>query len=163
MVLIKRLLTGDAVVLDVCGRADVMVDGKVKHATFFYPPHGMILKEQSGDGDEVEFGICLGRGSFLGGVKLFWCGRAALFRTWCARTDDGALFFRRWLVLSSVALNCTYDVCDEFKGIGDVVRVEKKDRRLVYRCLKVHDKDESPKIILSLEVPYDVSGKEIAQ
>ena len=160
VILIKKLLMGDAAVFVRSGSVNIVVDGKEKCAKIFRVSDtltkNIYYKQKNQKMGNPYFMVYLGHGSFMGGANLVWCSGLSLFRTWCATPRDGALYFGRWLVLSSTSLNCTYDVCDEFKGIGcDTVRVEKKDRKLVYKCLKTHGKDESPQVILSLEVPYD--------
>ncbi len=160
VILIKKLLMGDAAVFVRSGSVNIVVDGKEKCAKIFRVSvtltKNIYYKQKNQKMGNPYFMVYLGHGSFMGGANLFWCSGLRLFRTLCTRSDGGALYFGRWLVLSSTSLNCTYDVCDEFKGIGcDTVRVEKKDCKLVYKCLKMHGKDESPQIILSLEVPYD--------
>ena len=160
VILIKKLLMGDAAVFVRSGSVNIVVDGKEKCAKIFRVSDtltkNIYYKQKNQKMGKPYFMVYLGHGSFMGGANLFWCSGLSLFRTWCATPRGGALYLGRWLVLSSTSLNCTYDVCDEFKGIGcDTVRVEKKDCKLLYKCLKTHGKDESPQVILSLEVPYD--------
>lgn len=157
VILVKKILMGDAVVFAGCRRANVIVNGKVECVRVFRVPdthENNIYKQKYKKMGSPYFMVYLGHGSFLGGAEVFWCSGLKLFRTWCARPDGGALYFGRWLVLSSTSMNCTYDVCDEFKGIGcDAVKVEKIGNKLVYKCLKKQSDDVPSKVILSLEIP----------
>lgn len=52
---------------------------------------------------------------------LYWLGRGKIGKT-CVSSSvgpDGWFLFNRWLLLSEVALNCTYDVLDDMKGLRD--------------------------------------------
>ena len=65
---------------------------------------------------------------------VFWLSEDKIGVTRGGRFDDCLNLFDRWLVLSEVALNCTYDVRDDMKGLNADVVIKYDSSGRSYQC-----------------------------
>ena len=73
------------------------------------------------------------RDSELGGA-LFWLADSTVGVTQCTTLHDVSRLCSRCLLISETALNCTYDVQDDMKGLAAIVEIVRNATNRLYQC-----------------------------
>ena len=79
---------------------------------------------------------------------LYWLDGGNIGITQYANNE---VWFSRWLLLSEVALNCTYDVRDDMKGLDAQVECEENAETVKY-VLKIEDNDARHLTTVEMEI-----------
>ena len=74
------------------------------------------------------------------GVNVFWLANMKIGVTQCSTRRHVSRFFNHWLIISETALNCTYDVQNDMKGLDADVRIVSDSFSRSYQCLFKRDK-----------------------
>ncbi len=68
------------------------------------------------------------------GMNVFWLADSKIGVTQSATQRHVSCFFNHWLIVSETALNCTYDVQDDMKGLKADVRILRSSSDKSYHC-----------------------------
>ncbi len=135
--LYAKFRRGEAVAMSKEGEIEIVVDGRRSKAPCYrldvaaLPPRIRSLHAFDLDSNPGKT-VVAPRDSTLGGA-LFWLADSKVGVTQCASLFNVSRLGSRMLV-SETALNCTYDVRDDMKGLAASVEVGLQATNRSYRC-----------------------------
>ncbi|MBQ6007702.1 MAG: hypothetical protein IJL17_04140 [Kiritimatiellae bacterium] len=127
-----------AIVAERAGEVDVVVDGKgVKAPCFSVDMQSVPIRLRRTHALELDE-LPRKTVAFLNTGELknavFWLADGKVGVTRDRSPQDVMCLLDRWMILSDVALNCTYDVRDDMKGFAADVTIDSNDDGRTYQC-----------------------------
>ena len=129
---------GKAILLTRVGEVDVVIDGQHMKVPRFdlemrsVPARLRDLQAFKLDESSMKMPVLLKMSTCE--CYVFWLSEDKIGVTRAGRFDDFLNLFGRWMVLSEVALNCTYDVRDDMKGLNADVVIKYDSSGCSYQC-----------------------------
>ena len=133
-----KMLQGEAIVLHRTGSMKTVVSGRTMDCPCFVVRKGS-LPRKFGNLHAFQLGTNSTTAVVCAKGDLYWLDGNGIGMTRCNPIGDMCLILNRWLILSETALNLTYDVQNDMKGLKNaVVQVVDRQNEIVYRC-RFHD------------------------
>ena len=135
---IMAIFFGRAILLTRVGEVDAVIDGQHMKVPRFelemrsVPARLRDLQAFKLDESSMKMPVLLKMSTCE--CYVFWLSEDKIGVTRAGRFDDFLNLFGRWMVLSEVALNCTYDVRDDMKGLNADVVIKYDSSGCSYQC-----------------------------